>query len=72
MFDRFLDRFKSDQQLMAEETTLFARVMEADDIEQSGGTPPVLPRSLYDRQCSKLKILCVRGHAPDDQGGWRY
>jgi hypothetical protein len=71
MFGRTLDHFKSDQRLMQEETALFAQVMEADEIEQDGGTPPELPRSLYRSQCHKLKILCERGHVPDSEGGWQ-
>lgn len=71
MFDRIRDHFKSDQQLMQEEVALFAVIMQNDDIEQAGGTPPRLPKSHYNNQSRKLTILCQRGHVVDGDGGWK-
>jgi hypothetical protein len=70
MLGRLLDHFKSDEQLMKEETALFAQIMEVDERDQAGSEVTRLPKSLYDRQVHKLKILCARGHVTNDQGGW--
>lgn len=68
--ERIADHFKSDKQLMGEETALFAVVMANEEREEAGETVERLPKSHYDRQVHQLNILCRRGHRTDDNGGW--